>query len=57
LDLNGSAIVFLFFSFQETARLRMKRWCISAVATLATGPSSALPSFLYVRAGTLAAET
>jgi hypothetical protein len=38
VGLTITAIVFLVFSLQETARLRMKRRCISAVASLATGP-------------------
>jgi hypothetical protein len=54
VDLILTAIVFLLFSYRDAARLGMRHWWVYLVATLAVGPSFALPLFLYVRAGTLA---
>jgi hypothetical protein len=49
VDLILTALVLLLFSYWEVARLRMRNWWVYLVATLAIGPSFALPLFLYCR--------
>jgi hypothetical protein len=55
-DLILTAIAFLVFSYLEAARLHMRAWWVYLIATLAVGPSFALPMVLYFRAGIMAEE-
>jgi hypothetical protein len=49
VDLIITAIVFLFFSYQESRRVHMENWWAYIVATLVVGPSFAFPLFLFFR--------
>jgi hypothetical protein len=49
VDLVITAIVFWVFLYQEAQRWQMGNWWVYIVATLAIGPSFALPLFLYFR--------
>lgn len=53
VDLVITALVSLAFSYRESQSLGMKHWWGYLVATLAVGPSFALPFFLYNRQGRL----
>ena len=49
VDLIITAIVFLFFSYQESRRVHMENWWAYVVAALVVGPSFAFPLFLFFR--------
>ncbi len=49
VDLIITAIVFLIFVVREAGGYGMRNWWVYIVATLAVGPSLALPLFLYFR--------
>jgi hypothetical protein len=49
VDLVITAIVFWVFLYQEAQRWQIGNWWVYIVATLAIGPSFALPLFLYFR--------
>jgi len=49
VDLVIPAIVFWVFLYQQAQRWQMENWWVYIVATLAIGPSFALPLFLYFR--------
>jgi hypothetical protein len=49
MDLIITAIALLIFVAREAARYQMRNWWLYIIATLAVGPSFALPLFLYFR--------
>ena len=49
VDLIITAIVFLFFSLNESRRVGIANWWVYLISTLLVGPSFSFPLFLYFR--------